>query len=63
MATCETCRWWQPEDLPGRTTGMCRRLPPQLPGIDPRNGADAWWPETDGNDWCGEHAPRDGGEE
>jgi hypothetical protein len=67
--TCVTCPFWEdfnemPEpDIHGNpmgTPGSCRVGRPQLPlteaAID--HGGDpffAMWPNTDSNEWCGEH--------
>ncbi len=62
-ATCESCPFWDlfgnKDDGSGRSTGICRRYAPalqsfrgQFSGLDSEEGA---WPETNDNDWCGEH--------
>jgi hypothetical protein len=51
--TCETCRWWD-------GVWECRRFPP-IPVWNGRDNAleiQYRWPDTDKNDWCGEHAPK-----
>lgn len=69
--TCETCRWWDRRD-PSHTYADCRRLPPRntlsVSGREIGGGrvqvtldthANASWPNTAANDWCGEHAPQE----
>ena len=41
---CSGCRYWDPID---EATGLCRRHAPRLE-------AEAAWPLTQGEDWCGE---------
>lgn len=55
--TCETCKWWNVE-LGEGILGACVRFPPKIIGDDERllNG---YWPETAGDMWCGEHAPKE----
>lgn len=54
MSTCETCRFWWPQDTTAKTpdyrSGICRRRSPQ---VDPTNFNK--WPTTYTLDWCGEH--------
>ena len=56
--TCSTCRHWA--NAPDESTGGCRRYPPVphvVPTVaedGPSFGAVSVWPETDGDDWCGE---------
>jgi hypothetical protein len=58
---CWTCRYWigrhrRDEDA----IGTCRRYPPRAGkwGVDIPDRMR--WPETNGQDWCGEHAPKAG---
>lgn len=57
--TCETCRFWdsstQRVNAQPDTTGACRR---QAPLADFRT-AEAFWPFSADDDWCGEHQPRE----
>ena len=66
--TCKTCRWWDRTE-PHHTHGDCRRLPPlnTLAAYGRAIGGDrvqvtmeshraASWPNTSGDDWCGEHS-------
>lgn len=63
-ATCETCRWWEPE--PGQNgnpeeTGICRRYAPR-PHVYEEHGCDPAfpiWPRTLHDEWCGEHQPKE----
>lgn len=50
-ACCETCPYWDSEDLLNGN-GVCSRRAP-LPGK--KFGESALWPFTTENDWCGEH--------
>ena len=53
MAMCRTCKFWG-DDEGGRAD--CRRYPPQ---INPNAGPWCDWPQTDAEDWCGEHKPEE----
>ena len=61
--TCETCRFCR--YYPDEESGECRRYAPR-PVLGPEQGverdSEAWWPNVYQTDWCGEHAPREGGE-
>lgn len=47
--TCKTCKFWRYEWC---ETGLCcRRAPMNATGS-------ARWPESDADDWCGEHTPK-----
>lgn len=50
---CETCQWWESEEIPGQDNGKragnCRRYPPDVRGF----------PVTLGQDWCGEWVGRE----
>lgn len=71
MAACETCRWWDRKE-PTHTYADCRRLPPRNTlGVSARDlgshrveitlhaTAQASWPNTAHDDWCGEHETRE----
>lgn len=57
MTTCETCRWYEPEEY---DSGICRRFPP-IARPKKRGEAIAFadWPYVVENDFCGEHSPKD----
>jgi hypothetical protein len=61
---CRSCRWW--DGWPGDDAGFCRRHAPKpLPLIIVQDEAgddhaEAIWPITTHDDWCGEYQ-RDGG--
>ena len=52
-ATCSSCPWWV---NPDEGWGTCRRFPPSVPvpGLDQARV----WPETEQEDFCGEHPAR-----
>lgn len=59
---CETCRFWDQEEVEDKFYGVCRRGHPVIargsvvqdsPG-DPVDAFDAFWPHTRKFDWCGE---------
>ena len=54
MSTCETCRFWWPQDIcastPDYRPGICRRRSPQTGLPNSSN-----WPTTYTLEWCGEH--------
>lgn len=60
-ATCATCRWWH-------DSGYCRRYPP-VAAVSEWKQYDSYehtavrflsmWPETDPDDWCDKHAPKE----
>jgi hypothetical protein len=56
-ATCNSCRFWEAdyfiEEAPS-TMGRCHRRAPSPNGTQIPD-ADAVWPSTRGDDWCGEH--------
>jgi hypothetical protein len=52
---CETCRFWV-EDQEDEEIGCCHRYPPRVV-IRRGDCPDSLWPETDYDDWCGEHQP------
>ena len=72
MATCETCRFWDKQQ-PQHTYANCRRLPPraawgvsaqargsyETPIINIYTRSEPEWPNTNENDWCGEHQPKE----
>ena len=61
--TCETCRFWQPdEDFDDNMLGECRLRAPKLHSV-PADGPDPAslaapplrpWPMTESRDWCAE---------
>jgi hypothetical protein len=55
---CETCRWWErKKDAEGY--GSCR-----IRSIAPVQGHRLYkWPQRTWDDWCGEHAPKEAGDE
>jgi hypothetical protein len=51
---CGNCRFY---------TGLCRRYAPRPVLLDPisnRPWVRSWFPETDGDEWCGEWEQREG---
>ena len=74
--TCETCRWWDKKE-PHHEYANCRRWPPrqqlnvwvesrdrhQNPNVSITTRPDPCWPNTNEADWCGEHQPREVGDE
>ena len=56
---CETCRWWAPDVYP--IAADCRRNSPVY--VDTGDGNRRRWPVTKERDWCGEHAPKEAGDE
>jgi hypothetical protein len=48
---CDACKFWQ-EINP--IIGECRRNAP-VPSPKPMG---AWWPQTEGDDWCGDYWPK-----
>lgn len=54
--TCATCRWW---DDKGEDQGECRRHAPRPRMVN--SLPEAWqnWAWTCGQDWCGEHTPKE----
>lgn len=56
--TCATCRFWDRNNT-FNTIGQCRRRAPSQAW-----SGDAYvWPDTQDEDWCGEHDPKPEGEE
>lgn len=53
---CDRCRFWDRLEDDEDDTGLCRRYPP---GIAGERGRNAEWPETLGDDFCGEYQPPD----
>jgi len=61
---CNECRWFksQKKDLDRSETGTwrailvghCRKHPPQRFDLPENKGTISGWPNTCGNDWCGE---------
>lgn len=62
-ATCETCRWWNQwpwQQNDGVRDGECRaRAPIPHPPGPVAYRPDRKFPQTDRNDWCGEHQPKE----
>lgn len=66
--TCGTCRCWLgPLSFDGER-GACRRYPPMPITSEfawrgatymEADRADAVWPLTNADDWCGEHQPKE----
>lgn len=56
MKTCETCRWWANDY---HQEAECRARSPIWSDKDYRHKRA--FPITKREDWCGEHAPREGG--
>jgi len=62
---CETCRFWKPP-FQENNFGQCRRHAPavrliRLDGdgcLTETRDAEVVWAETDVDDWCGEHQPK-----
>lgn len=54
---CRTCRWW--DRYPTKDKGHCHRRAPQPESSYDDDGYPdqpiPLWPQTDGDDWCGEH--------
>ncbi len=64
MKTCETCAFWN-DRRPRVESGECYRYPPALVaenGFTNHTTTRAHFPWTWPYQWCGEHAPREGGE-
>jgi hypothetical protein len=65
---CDTCRWWRPlldqKGQPSRDHGRCHRRAPAVAILTEDDESDgnvwAWWPQTVLDDFCGEHAPKEG---
>lgn len=56
---CRDCLFWHA--LRYDRGGQCRCRPPRAHGPNPDTGdtiTDAWWPTTDGGDFCGAFTPR-----
>jgi hypothetical protein len=53
---CGRCRFWDRLDDDLEDVGLCRRYPPVIQG---ERGHNAEWPETQGEEWCGEWCPPD----
>jgi len=55
--TCRTCRYWVGffEAAPDAVLGECHRRSPQALHLDGELDFSACFPETDHNQWCGEH--------
>jgi hypothetical protein len=67
--TCKTCKYWDQRYEPA----ICRRNPPQVQFKFEggwRNRVEdsdylqqlvplEFWPETEADDWCGEHQPKE----
>lgn len=66
--TCETCRWWKPnegseyaDDNGAPLMGDCRRRAPALWSFESTRSyltGEPIWPVVDNVDWCGEHQPK-----
>lgn len=57
--TCETCRWWEEFAPDGDPLGSCHRnAPAPAMGQDAESDPEAFWPVTQGHDFCGEHASK-----
>lgn len=53
--TCDTCKFWYGRP---RSVGVCKRNAPTLMRLLTINKFECTpcaWPQTDINDWCGEH--------
>jgi hypothetical protein len=60
--TCKTCRFWQ-QPRP-HYDPECRIRAPVAQVMNRgdegcEHAGISWWPETDADDWCGEHQPRE----
>jgi hypothetical protein len=59
-AECSNCRFFFAfEGSPDESSiGMCKRYAPRPSMSDKTTDSpEVIWPEVDGDDWCGEHAP------
>lgn len=59
MKTCETCRYWVQSADPDE--GECRVAHPVVVVLADGCGASdgyTYFPDTDSDDWCGEHQDR-----
>ncbi len=55
--TCETCRFWDPNNASKAINGECHIRAPQVV-TDADGGAYSMWPYTLHIGWCGEHEPK-----
>ena len=61
---CETCEWWDRDEIcpeEGENFSVCRKNAPRPLSENDKffaRGKDvpSQWPETNGDDWCGEHS-------
>jgi len=57
---CNNCFYFWSYSSTDMERGICRRSPPQivnnaLDAKDPEFNFISWWPEVDGEEWCGHH--------
>jgi hypothetical protein len=67
IGTCRQCKFWTPtmaEPDPRKVFGQCQRKPPSvfLVKANQHISRAFAFPETPGNCWCGEFAPKLGAE-
>ena len=59
---CSNCRFYSPVVRMKVTnwTGFCRRYAPRPDLVKPGIELRTWFPETEGDEWCGEWEQREG---
>lgn len=55
--TCESCRWFEPNNPEHPSFGRCCRYPPRVVA-DARDGVDTHWPDVARGSFCGEWASK-----
>jgi len=51
-AACSACLYYMKYD--NSSDGQCRRHPPKITLLWGIKNTNAWWPETQPDNWCGE---------